>query len=54
MCSSVHFALTDMPLDNLELQSDLSVSATNMELPLPLWHDGKVTGHLPIYPYVND
>jgi hypothetical protein len=43
-----------MPLDNLELRSDPSVSATNMELPLPFWHNETVTGHLPIYPFVND
>jgi hypothetical protein len=39
---------------NLELRSDPSVSATNMELPFPLWHDEKVTGYLRIYPSVND
>jgi hypothetical protein len=54
MCSSVHSALTSMPFDNLELRLDPSVSATNMELPLPLWHNEKVTGHLRIYPFVND
>jgi hypothetical protein len=43
-----------MPFDNLELRLDPSVSATNMELPLPLWHNEKVTGHLRIYPFVND
>jgi hypothetical protein len=46
--------MTSMPFDNLELHSDPSVSATDMKLPFPLWHNEKVTGHLPIYPSVND
>jgi hypothetical protein len=43
-----------MPLDNLELRLDPSVSATNKELPFLLWHDEEVTGHLPTYPFVKD
>jgi len=31
-----------MPLDNLKLRSDPSAYTTNMELSLPLWHNGKV------------
>jgi hypothetical protein len=54
MSSIVHSALTSMPFDNLEPRLDPSVFATNMELPFLLWHDEKVTGHLPIYPSVND